>query len=256
MTQPHLRAVIALVWVPLALLVAVLATVVLWLIGLPFWLGPLVGIVAASLVVWALLRNSTDRLLATLQARPLGDDEHHRFDNIVEGLSLSTGLSEPELHVIEDSSLNGAALDWDGRTALVLTTGLLDAIGRMELEGVVAGLLVRIKNGDAERATLAAALFGRPIMDSPLAGIASPLARAAFGRLFEADREIEGDQGAVSVTRYPPGLTAALTRIEVGPYEPSTTSRGLQHLWFAPPRPDDVVPHTPINWRLDVLSEI
>ncbi len=256
MMQPHLRAVVALVWAPLAVLVALVLLVVLVLVGLPFWIGLVVGPLLAAGAVWLLLRNSVPRLLTALGARNLGEDEYPRFDNIVEGLSLSTGLSEPELYVVEDASLNGAALDWSGERALVVTTGLLDACDRIELEGVVAGLLVRLKLGDAERATLGAALIGRPLIDSALGSIASPLARAAFGRLFDADREIAGDQGAVSVTRYPPGLSAALARIEIGPYEPKRTSLGLQHLWFAPPRPDAAVPHTPINWRLDVLSEI
>lgn len=256
MIQPHLRAVVALAWVPLALLAALLLTFLFWVVGLPFWIGLLVGPLLAAGGIWLMLRNSVPRLLATLGARPLGDDEYQRYDNVVEGLALSAGLTEPDLHVIDDPSLNGAALDWAGDRSIILTTGLLDAIGRIELEGVVAGLLVRLKNGDAERATLGAALFGRPIIDSALSAVATPIARAAFGRLFEADREIVGDQGAVSVTRYPPGLSAALTRIETGPYEPATTSPGMQHLWFAPPRPDAAVPHIPINWRLDVLSEI
>lgn len=243
-------------WAPLAVLAAVLLTLVCWLVGLPFWLGLIVGPFLAAGAIWLLLRNSVPRLLSTLGARPLGDDEYQRYDNVVEGLALSTGLSEPDLYVIDDASLNGAAFDWRNERAIVLTSGLLDAIGRIELEGVVAGLLVRLKNGDAERATLGASLFGRTIIDSPLSGVGAPIARAAFGRLFEADREIAGDQDAVSVTRYPPGLSAALTRIETGPYEPATTSPGLQHLWFAPPRPDAAVPHIPINWRLDVLSEI
>jgi len=207
-------------------------------------------------VIWWVLRNSVDRLLGVLGARALADDEYPQYDNIVEGLALSTGLVEPELYVIDDPSLNATSLDWSGDRAVAITTGLLDACGRIELEGVIAGLLVRLKQGDAERATLGATLFGRPIIDSSIGSIASPLARIAFGRLFDADREIAGDQAAVSVTRYPPGLSAALARIEVGPYEPKQTSPGLQHLWFAPPRPDAAVPHTPINWRLDVLSEI
>lgn len=256
MIQPHLRAVVALAWGPLALLAAAALVLVFWLIGLPFWLGLILGPLLAAALVWFALRNSVDRLLTAINARPLGDNEYQRYDNVVEGLALSTGLSEPDLHLIDDSSLNGAALDWNGEQAIVLTTGLLDAIGRIELESVVAGLLVRLKNGDAERATLGAALFGRPIIDSSLSAVAFPIARAAFGRLFEEDREIAGDQGAVSVTRYPPGLSAALTRIATGPVEPATTSPGLQHLWFAPPQSDAVVPHTPINWRLDVLSEI
>lgn len=256
MFQPHFRAVVALAWAPLAVVGAILFCLVLWLVGLPFWLGLILGPALALGVVWFMLRDSVDRLLDTLGARPLGDEEYQRYDNVVEGLALSTGVSEPELYVIEDAALNGAAIDWSGRRSIVLTVGLLDSIDRIELESVIAGLLSRLKNGDAERATLGAALFGRPIIDSPLASIGAPIARTGFGLLFEADREISGDHDAVSVTRYPPGLSAALTRIETGPYEPATTTPGLQHLWFAPPRPDAAVPHSPINWRLDVLSEI
>lgn len=256
MSQPDLRAVILMTWAPLACAAAVLFALVCWAVGLPWWLGIVIGPLLAAGMIWLALRNSVPRLLRAIGARPLGDDEYQRFDNMVEGLVLSTGLSEPDLYLVDDTSLNGAAIEWNGERAVVLTTGLLDAIGRIELEGVVAGLLVRLKNGDAERATLGASLLGRPIIDSPLAGVGAPIARAGFGRLFDPDREIAGDQDAVSVTRYPPGLSAALTRIEAGPYEPATTSLGLQHLWFAPPRPDASVPHTPINWRLDVLSEI
>lgn len=254
--QPHLRAVTAVIWAPLALVFAVISAAVLALVGAPFWLGILVGPALAVAAVWLLVRRSVPRLLAAIGARPVGHDEFPRLDNIVEGLALSTGLSEPDLWVVDDPSLNGAALDWAGDRALVVTSGLLDRCDRMELEGIVAGLLVRLKNGDAERATFGAALVGRPILDTPLASIASPLASLAFGRLFDPDREIAGDQAAVSVTLYPPGLSAALARIESGPSEPKLTTPGLQHLWFAPPRPESAVPHSPINWRLDVLSEI
>ena len=256
MMQPQLRAVTALIWAPIAVAAAIICMAILALIGLPFWLGLLAGPLLAAGLVWLLVRNSVQRILDAIGARSLGDGEQPRFDNIVEGLALSTGLAEPDLYVVDDPSLNGAALDWAGEQAIVVTSGLLEACDRIELEGVVAGLLVRLKGGDAERATLGASLIGRPILDTALGAVGAPLARSAFGRLFDADREIAGDQGAVSVTRYPPGLSAALTRIEIGPYEPKQSSPGLQHLWFAPPRPDAAVPHTPINWRLDVLSEI
>jgi heat shock protein HtpX len=237
-------------------LFALVLMVVFAVAGLPFWLGLVLGPLLAALIVWLLVRNSVSRILAAIGARPIGDDEFPRFDNVVEGLALSTGLPEPDLHVVDDPSLNGAALQWGDDRAMVVTAGLLASCDRIELEGVVAGLLVRLKNGDAERSTLGASLIGRPILDTALASVATPLARVAFGRLFDADREIDGDQGAVAVTRYPPGLSSALALIEGGPHEPRLTSPGLQHLWFAPPRPDSAVPHSPINWRLDVLSEI
>lgn len=256
MMQPNLRGVIALAWAPIALIATVVLVGVVAVVGLPFWIGLLIGPALAVGVIWFVLRHSVDRLLVVLGARALADNEYPQYDNIVEGLALSTGLVEPDLYVIDDPALNATSLDWAGDRAIAITTGLLDACDRIELEGVIAGLLIRLKQGDAERATLGATLFGRPVIDSPMGSIASPIARVAFGRLFDPDREIAGDQGAVSVTRYPPGLSAALARMEIGPYEPQRTSPGLQHLWFAPPRPDAAVPHTPINWRLDVLSEI
>ena len=132
--QPHLRAVTVLMWAPLALLATVVAIVVLWAIGLPFWLGFVVGPLLALGVVWLLVRRAMSRTLVAIGARPLGDDEHPRFENLVAGLLLSTGVAEPELHVIDSASLNAAALEWGGEQALVVTTGLLDACDRVELE--------------------------------------------------------------------------------------------------------------------------
>lgn len=256
MMKTNLRGVIALAWAPIALVATLVLVGLFAVAGIPVWLGLLVGPLLGIGVIWWALRGSVARLLAAIGAESMADDRYPQFDNIVEGLALSAGLAEPELYIINDAALNAASLDWDGDRAIAVTTGLLEACGRIELEGVIAGLLVRLKQGDAERATVGAVLFGRPIIDSSIGSVASPIARIAFGRLFESDREIAGDQGAVSVTRYPPGLSAALTRIEIGPYEPKQTSAGLQHLWFVPPHPDAAVPHTPINWRLDVLSEI
>lgn len=255
MPQSHHRLVLVFAGAPLAVVAAVLLAVVFALLGLPWWLGVLVGILLVAVMLWLTVRGAAGRLIARFGAVPLDETEYPRYQNLVEGLSLTAGLDVPDLYVMRDSSLNGAALASGDDEAIILTSGLLDACDRIELEGVLAGLLIRLKNGDAASATLAATLFGRPF-ESALASLVRPIARSAFHRLFAEDREIAGDREAVLVTRYPPGLAAALERIDRGPCEPAGTSLGMQHVWFAPPRPLPVVPHSPITWRLDVLSEI
>ena len=65
MMQPHLRAVVALVWAPVAVLLALVLAVVLALVGLPFWIGLIVGPLLAAVAVWLVLRNSVARLVTT-----------------------------------------------------------------------------------------------------------------------------------------------------------------------------------------------
>lgn len=255
MPSPHLRSPLVVIWLAVAVLVAVIGAGVLALVGLAWWIGPIVGVVAATALVWILIAGAMDRILAAMKAEPIGATTDPRYENLVEGLALSTGLSEPDLLVVDDTALNGAAVAWGDRQAVILTVGLLDTCDRIELEGVLAALLARLKNGDAEAATVTTALFGGMASSGVLAPVLRPLASSVVRRWFDEHREIVSDSEAVSVTRYPPGLTSALQRIADGHHEPAATTAATRHLWFAPPRPDSLIPHSPLSWRLDVLSE-
>ncbi len=244
-----------LAWAPLALGSSLLFAVIFAVIGLPWWLGVIDGFVISAGIVWWFTRSAVERLVNQLGGVAVSDGDDPRFENLVEGLALSTGLAEPDLYIVADSALNGAALARGESRALVVTSGLLEGCDRIELEGVLAGLLSRLKSGDAEAATLAAVLFGKPVLDSGAPDFLEPLVSLAFRTLFNEHREITNDREAVSVTRYPPGLSSALERILRGPYEPAGVTAGTRHLWFAPPRPAPFLPHSPLSWRLDVLSE-
>ncbi len=237
-------------------MLAVALVVIFAVLGLPWWLGLLLGLLAAAGFSWWLGRGALARALDELRARPLRPLEFPNYPNLVEGLSLSTGLSEPDLYVVDDRAMNGAAVAAADGAALVLTTGLLQALDRVELEGVIAALLIRLKDGDAETATLTSAVIGRTMMDSAIAKPLAPVASTVFQRVMPEHREIHGDQSAVSVTRYPPGLFSALRKIDAGTHIPADVHTGSQHLWFVPPAPAPQVPHSPLPWRLDVLSEI
>ena len=159
---------VALLAVPLMIVLCVIAALIP---AVPWWLGIPIGALVAIVVVVVRRRRSAEIILAGLGASPAGVEDFPHLHNLVQGLSLAGGVGEPELHVIDDAGRNAAVVANGDRAAIVTTTGLLGALDRISLEGVVAEALVRIRSGDAEAATLGAALFGG-LLSGPLSAAA------------------------------------------------------------------------------------
>ena len=71
-----------------------------------------------------------------------------RLLNLVEGLAPVAGVARPHCVVLDDPAPNALALGRDARHGcIVVTSGLLRSLSRMELEGVVARALVDIRDG-------------------------------------------------------------------------------------------------------------
>ena len=238
--------------VALAVPLVVIFVLLLWLLPGPWWLGVPLGVVAAALIVWLRARRADEIVLSRLGGGLLRPDGAVRLENMVQGLSLAGGVIEPNLVVLSDQARNAMAVRRHDRNHLVVTQGLLDAVEVVELEGLVAELLSRLKNGDAEAATVGAALYGGPILDGPLASVLGPFGRALLGRLLATDRDLAADRQAVSLTRYPPGLLGALAAIRRGDVRPTAYSAGLSHLWIADPNGD----RASLGLRIDVLAEL
>lgn len=251
---------LALAAVVLAVPVIIVGIVVFALIPGPWWIGLLLGLVLAAAAVWSRLRNADQRILAKLGGGLLQADGSARLENLVRGLSLAGGVEEPDVVILSDTARNAMAIRSRGRNRLVVTQGLLQSLEVVELEGVVAELLTRLRNGDAESATIGAALFGQPILDGPLGSALRPLATIGLGRLLQEDRDLEADRQAVRLTRYPPGLLSALRRMGEGEVTPKTTTDGLAHLWLVDPRPvasgTAEALRAPLDLRIDVLAEL
>ena len=222
--------VIFIAWLAVAAPLIVIGVVVGALVPVvTWWMGLAVGALIGVIWVAARLRGAAARLLRTVGAEPADETQHARFFNLVQGLSLAGGISEPELFVVSDQGRNVVAIGQGDRTAVVITSGLLDAIDRISLEGLVADALVRIGNGDAEAATLGAALFG-PLERGPLASLVRPLVGFGYGRLLGPDRDLLADRAAVALTRYPPGLLSALDLIRAGTPAVATPAPAPEHV--------------------------
>ncbi|MHB1988371.1 MAG: M48 family metallopeptidase [Acidimicrobiales bacterium] len=186
-----------------------------------------------------------------------------RYGDVAESLCAALGLSVPELCVLVDSAPNAIATGVrPGATRIMLTTGLLSRLDRIELEAVLAHELAHVKRLDTLTGGLSVALLhgGR---------LAVPGARRLASFLEGRNRELEADLAAVQVTRYPPGLIAALERLtDVAHVEqrvpsstvPASVLADTRTQWLVPFRTvgeDDLAAGTfgPIE-RLAVLREL
>jgi len=81
--------------------------------------------------------------------------------NVVEEMSVAAGLPKPTVWVVPDPDLNAFATGHDARHASVaVTEGLLAALDRDELQGVVAHEMSHIQNDDVKLMTLLAGILG------------------------------------------------------------------------------------------------
>ena len=186
---------------------------------------------------------SSDKLVLSLNhARPASRQEFFDFYTVTENLVITAGLSKPKLYVIDDPAPNAFATGRDEKHAVVCaTTGLLQMMNRVELEGVIAHELSHIKNRDILLMTVAVVLAGfvaivaniflrmsfwgggrsnnreggnailmiLAVVGIVLAPIAAKLIQLAVSRR----REYLADASAALLTRYPEGLASALAKL-------------------------------------------
>ena len=252
---------------------------VAWAFHLVVGYGP-VGLVVAVAVAVAMSAGAywkSDAIaLAMSHARPADPVAHARLHNIVEGLCIAAGLPKPRLYVVEDAAPNAFATGRNPRHAAVaVTSGLLEKLDRIELEGVLAHELAHIKNYDILVSTLAVTMVavvalladwslrflwwggprhrddsrsggGGPAAVMALLGFAmlalAPIAAKLMQFAVSRRREALADVSGVALTRYPPGLISALEKLRDDQTVVHSASRATAHLWIEGPvarRPEE-----------------
>jgi heat shock protein HtpX len=215
--------------------------------------GPVVFVLAVvvALVLAVVASRYADRVVLGLShARPVTTDEEPRYHNLVEGLCVSAGLPKPDLYVVDDEAANSFATGRSpAHAAIVVTTGLLEKLSRMELEGVIAHELAHIRSNDIRVTSLGTALVALPLM--PAGGLAAKTLAALVGRGRERDADIAG----VRLTRYPPGLAAALEKVRTDGGASRSVPRGTAHLWIASPLDADGGA-APLDARIRALKDM
>lgn len=227
-------------------------------------IGLVLSVLLAAGMAFGAYWKSDSVALAMSRAQPADERTYARLHNLVEGLCIASGLPKPRLYVVQDQAPNAFATGRNPQHAAVaVTTGLLEKMNRVELEGVLAHELSHVKNYDMLVMTLAVTMVGIAALladfglrmfifggsrnrdggganaISLLIGLAfvvlAPLAARAMQAAVSRRRETLADVSAVEMTRYPPGLISALEKLRADRTVVASGSRATAHLWIEEP---------------------
>jgi len=199
--------------------------------------------VSIASILYAVIQYFAAGSLATAMtgANEIQKKDNPRLYNIVENLSITTGLPMPKVYLIDDKAPNAFATGRDPQHAVVAaTTGLLDIMNDKELTAVMAHEMSHVKNYDIRVSMIVFGLvcvvglisdiamrmmfYGNRRRDnegSPvayilivLAAIFAPLIAAITQMAVSREREYLADASAVNITRYPEGMIDALKKLQ------------------------------------------
>jgi heat shock protein HtpX len=213
-----------------------------------------------------------DRLvLASTRAREVSAEEAPRLHNVVEGLAIAAGVPKPRVWVVPEQAPNAFATGRDPEhSSIAVTEGLLQMMNRVELEGVIGHEMSHIQDRDILLGTVVATLVGAAVLLSEFfmrtwwwGGIGgrrsnnnnsgggvielvllivgfvlialAPLAGQIIKMSVSRNREYLADAQGAMLTRYPPGLIAALQKIEAAPHAMRSANNATAHLWLDQP---------------------
>lgn len=211
-------------------------------------------------IVWIILTlvawfQGDSIYLAVSGARKITKEDLPVLHDVVEEMTIASGLPKvPDIYVIDDAAPNAFATGRKPETASVaVTSGLLKALNRDELQGVIAHELGHIRNRDILLMLFAGVMAGAIVMlaevglrglwfgggrrsrrsnDSGGGGgqaiimivavvlmILAPIIAQLIYFAVSRKREYLADASAAAYTRYPEGLASALEKIAAAPAE-------------------------------------
>lgn len=220
-------------------LVGAIAALVAWYYN-DIWIAVWTTVIA---IVYAVIQYyaSSSLAIAMTGAKEIEKKDNPRLYNIVENLSITTGLPMPKVYVVEDKAPNAFATGRDPEHASVAaTTGLLDIMDDKEVTAVMAHEMSHVKNYDIRVSMIVFGLvcvvglisdlafrmmfYGSRRRDdegSPvgyflilIVGLLSPFVASIAQMAVSRQREYLADASAVSITRYPEGMIDALKKLQ------------------------------------------
>jgi heat shock protein HtpX len=230
-------------------------------------LALIVGVVCGLISYFA----GDKMVLAASRAREITHDDAPVLFNVVEEMSIASGLPMPKVYIVEDTAPNAFATGRDPEHATVaVTSGLLDKLDRDELQGVLAHEMSHVANFDIRYSMLVGILVGTTVLISDfflrglwfggggrgggrrggdgggqlqiimlLVAIVLAILAPLFARLMQLSisrqREFLADATAVRLTRNPKGLADALQKISGDREVLEVANRATAHLYIVNP---------------------
>lgn len=226
--------------------------------------------------------NSDKIAIASVGAKKAYRDDYKQYYNLVEGLTLASGMPMPKLYVMQSEQINAFASGRDyNHSVICVTEGALKKLDKRELEGVLAHELSHIGNYDIRYMTLVAVMVGMIAIISQiflrslwfrggrngkgkeifivigiLMAVLAPIVVYLVQLAISRKREFAADATAVKFTRYPGGLIGALKKIQIGNQPEKKINKAVAPLFFANPFKKLGSTHPSLEKRISVLERM
>lgn len=236
---------IGLMLVPMPLTAGVIVGILAGLVT-GSWIVAIVALVVAALVAAALAYLLAEKVaLRLLGARPLLEGGSAMLRNQLEELCARAGMGEPDLYTVGPGAPAIASVGRGPSNALVVTDGLSDDLTVVELEAAVARELARGRSGATTVDTLAVPFITLPF------GLLGGLGRRLLHWVRGGDHDAKTDLEGIAITRYPPGMSAALSKMS-RPDSPAS----VHHLWAVGDSDTGDIGRFGLAERLELLQEL
>jgi heat shock protein HtpX len=237
--------------------------------------------------VWGSYYGSDKLVLTMTGAKLIQESDNPKLFGLVQEITIASGLPMPKVAIVEDSAPNAFATGRNPEQALIaFTTGILDAMDRDQLQGVIAHEMAHVGNRDTLVSAVAATTAGvialisdilmrmmwfgggrrdrdsnaNPIMlvVSLVVLILAPIAAMMLKSAISRKRESLADATAVAFTRNPAGLRSALEVLAADSTVVRQKSTAVAHIWIESPLDAKAVSkmfasHPPIQERIATL---
>jgi len=244
------------------------------------------AVVISLISVWGSYYASDRLVLRMTRAQVIQESDNPKLFNLVQEVCIASGLPTPKVAIVNDPAPNAFATGRDPNHALIaFTTGLLESMDRDELQGVVAHEMAHVANRDTLVSAVAATTAGivalisdilmrmlwfggarnrdhhgsqMPIFLAIIPLILAPIAATLLKAAISRRRESLADATAVSFTRNPAGLRAALEVLARDNTVVQARSSAVAHLYIESPLDASAAAklfatHPPIQERIAAL---
>lgn len=254
-----------------------------------------IGLIISGLITFSSYYYSDKMILGMSGAKQIKKNDNPVLFRIVENLCIGAGIPMPKIYIINDTATNAFATGRDPKHSVVcVTTGILEKLNKVELEGVIAHELSHIQNYDIRVMSIVVILVGLVALladmfmrsmwygghkrdrDSGNAqqiflligiifAIISPIIATLIQLTVSRKREFLADASGSLLTRYPEGLASALEKIAKDKEPLEAANNATAHLYISNPFKSKISghwftnlfnTHPPIEERIKILRSM
>lgn len=222
-----------------------------------------IALIIAGLLNFFSYYNSDKIVLAISGAKQIQKKDNPTLYRTIENITITAGLPMPKIYIIEDSAPNAFATGRDPQHAsIAFTSGILNKLTKLELEGVAAHELSHVGNYDTRLMTIVSVLVGTVALaadfflrmafysrgdrdDNRANGILliigmamallAPIVATLIQLAVSRKREFLADASGALLTRNPDALADALLKIANDKEPLEVANKATAHLYISDP---------------------